>query len=246
MDSPNPTPSPNHDARTGPVRFVVLHYTGMESGEAARARLCDAKSKVSAHYLVWEDGRVEALVPEHRRAWHAGVGAWQGETDMNGASIGVEIVNGGHDHLLDGELPPYPDAQVEAVAALVRGILARHDLSPGAVLGHSDLAPARKQDPGEHFPWRRLAREGVGVWPEVEGGSGDTTVLAGPDDGGREVAMAQMALARIGYAQEVSGRLDAPTRLALAAFQRRFRPARVDGLLDVDTLERLGALVGTA
>ena len=232
-------PSPNHDERRDDIRFIVLHYTGMESGKAARERLCDANAKVSAHYLVWEDGRVETLVTEDRRAWHAGLGEWQGITDLNSASIGIEIVNGGHDF----GLPDYPEVQLAAVESLVADILERHGLLPGAVIGHSDLAPRRKQDPGEHFPWRRLAEKGLSIWPATE--EADTTPLAGQGDRGRHVSLAQRALAEIGYAQEVTGVLDAETRLVLAAFQRRFRPDRVDGLLDVQTLARLTALVET-
>ena len=231
-----PKTSPNHDERRDAIRFVVLHYTGMESGEAARDRLCDPDAKVSAHYLVWEDGHVETLVPEDRRAWHAGVGEWQGVSDLNSASVGIEIVNGGHDF----GLPDFPAAQVQAVTTLVKDILARHGLPPSAVIGHSDLAPTRKQDPGERFPWRHLAGQSASIWPDTS--ETDQTHLAGPDDGGREVALAQRALAEIGYSQEVTGRLDEPTRLTLAAFQRRFRPERVDGLLDVQTLARLASL----
>ena len=230
------TSSPNHDERRDEIRFIILHYTGMETGEAARDRLCDPDAKVSAHYLVWEDGRVELLVPEHLRAWHAGVGEWRGVTDINSASIGIEIVNGGHDF----GLPEFPEPQIEAVVRLVGDILERHGLTPEAVIGHSDLAPARKQDPGEKFPWRELAEQGVSIW--VDADEADTSVVAGPGDGGREVSVAQVALAEIGYAQEVTGRLDEATRLTLAAFQRRFRPERVDGQLDIQTLARLAAL----
>ena len=233
--------SPNHDERRLPVRFVVLHYTGMESGQAARDRLCDPDAKVSAHYLVWEDGRMESLVPEARRAWHAGVGSWQGVTDMNSASIGIEIVNGGHDFPdATGELPAFPPEQVAGVIELVREVLHRHGLPPEAVIGHSDLAPARKQDPGEHFPWRELAERGVSIWPDTD--EEDRRVLFAPSDRDRGVALAQRALADIGYGVEVSGVLDDATRLIVAAFQRRFRPARVDGLVDVQTLARLTAL----
>jgi len=233
--------SPNHDERLEPVRFVVLHYTGMESGEAARERLCDGEAKVSAHYLVWEDGRVETLVEEDRRAWHAGVGEWQGVRDLNSASIGVEIVNGGHDFAVDGVLPPFPEAQIVAVERLVADILSRYELPGSAVIGHSDLASDRKQDPGEHFPWQRLAEAGLSVWPDAD--EADIRVIADADQGGREVSLAQRGLAEIGYAVEVSGRLDKATRLVLAAFQRRFRPERIDGLLDVQTMARISSLV---
>ena len=228
--------SPNHDERRGGIRFVVLHYTGMESGQAARDRLVDPEAKVSAHHLVWEDGRTDTLVPEHLRAWHAGVGEWRGVTDLNSHSIGIEIINGGHDF----GLPDFPDAQVNAVIGLTREILARHGLPPAAVIGHSDLAPARKQDPGERFPWRRLAEEGVSIWPDTD--ETDTRILFAEGDRDRGVALAQRALAEIGYAIPVAGVLDAETRLVVAAFQRRFRPERVDGLIDVQTLARASAL----
>ena len=228
--------SPNHDKRRGDIRFVVLHYTGMESGRAARDRLMDPDAKVSAHHLVSEDGRTETLVPETLRAWHAGVGEWQGVTDLNSHSIGIEIINGGHDY----GLPDFPDAQVDAVIVLVRDILARHDLPTSAVIGHSDLAPARKQDPGERFPWRRLAKAGASIWPDTD--ETDTRVLFAEGDRDRGVALAQRALAEIGYAVPVTGILDAETRLVVAAFQRRFRQERVDGLVDVQTLARASAL----
>ena len=228
--------SPNHDERRGDIRFVVLHYTGMESGQAAHDRLVDPGSKVSAHHLVWEDGRTDTLVPEHLRAWHAGVGEWQGITDLNSHSIGIEIVNGGHDF----GLPDFPEAQVDAVITLTRDILARHDLPPSAVIGHSDLAPARKQDPGERFPWRRLAEEGASLWPDAD--ETDTRILFAEGDRDRGVALAQRAMAEIGYSVPVTGVLDADTRLVVAAFQRRFRPERVDGLIDVQTLARASAL----
>jgi len=145
-------PSPNHNARRLPVSMLVLHYTGMHSGAAAIERLCDPEAQVSAHYVVEEDGHVLQLAPESQRAWHAGRGAWRGCTDVNSASIGVEIVNGGHDF----GLPDFPAPQIEAVIALCQGVLARHPIAACDVIGHSDLAPDRKQDPGEKFPWRQL------------------------------------------------------------------------------------------
>ena len=151
------TPSPNCNARKAGIDMLILHYTGMESGHAALERMQDAGAEVSAHYMVWEDGRISQLVDEACRAWHAGVGNWQGDTDLNSCSIGIEIVNGGHNvPLADGSLPPYPDAQIEVVIDLCKDIVARHDIPPARIIGHSDIAPMRKEDPGEHFPWEVL------------------------------------------------------------------------------------------
>ena len=164
------SPSPNFDDRKHKVDMLVLHYTGMDSGQAALDHMCNPAAKVSSHYMVWEDGRIDQLVAEDRRAWHAGVSTWQGDDDLNSRSIGIEIVNGGHDFPLpDGSLPPYPMAQIQALIELCQRILASHDIPDSRIVGHSDIAPARKQDPGEHFPWERLARAGIGLWPDVGG-----------------------------------------------------------------------------
>ncbi len=228
-------PSPNHNERRGAglPDAIVLHYTGMTSGDAALARLCDPAAEVSSHYVVEEDGTVVQLVPEMRRAWHAGRGSWAGEADCNSASIGIEIVNGGHDF----GLPPYPDIQIDAVIALCRDIMERHGIAPSRILAHSDIAPARKQDPGELFPWRRLAAAGVGLWVPPS----DDPSLLDP-----ETTLAfQRELARFGYAVPPTGLLDEDPRLVVMAFQRRFRPSRIDGVVDEgtrDTLARLMAL----
>ncbi len=201
-------PSPNHDARQRVLDMLVLHYTGMETGEAALARLCDPAAKVSAHYLVREDGVIVAMVPEDRRAWHAGVSRWQGDDDLNSRAIGVEIVNGGHDFPdTQGRLPAYPDIQIRAVMSLCEAILQRWPIPSTRIVGHSDIAPTRKRDPGEHFPWQRLAGRGIGLWPHVQ-----ATPLEG-DYG--------PALSAIGYDTS-----DLPA--ALNAFQRRFVPHRLD------------------
>ncbi|MBB4286232.1 N-acetylmuramoyl-L-alanine amidase [Roseospira goensis] len=215
-------PSPNHDARPpdATVSMLVLHYTGMPTGAAALARMRDPAAKVSAHYMVEEDGTVVRLVPEQRRAWHAGVACWRGRGDVNGRSIGVEIVNPGHEF----GYRAFPDQQMAAVVALCRDIVTRHGIAPGGVAGHSDVAPTRKEDPGELFDWARLARAGVGVWPVVDDAApvpAETAVLA--------------ALAGIGY-----DLTDRPA--AVTAFQRRFRPARLDGALDADTARRVHAV----
>jgi len=148
------TPSPNFDARALPVSMVVLHYTGMMDGASAIARLADPEAKVSAHYVVAEDGQVVRMVDEAHRAWHAGRSWWRGTSDINSASIGIEIVNPGHEF----GYRPFPEAQIDAVIELLAGIMERHSITRGNVVGHSDVAPARKEDPGELFPWYRLAR----------------------------------------------------------------------------------------
>jgi N-acetylmuramoyl-L-alanine amidase len=229
-------PSPNFDLRTAPPDMLVLHYTGMQTGEAALARLVDPDAKVSAHYLVEEDGRVFRLVPEERRAWHAGVSSWQGTSDCNGASIGVEIVNPGHEF----GYRPFPEAQVEAVIALTEDIRSRWTIPDSRIVGHADIAPARKQDPGELFPWKRLAEAGHGLWSEPPPAPG--AALAEGDEG-PGVLVLQGGLARLGYDQARTGRYDASTALAITAFQRHWRPERVDGSADGETRARLMALL---
>lgn len=231
--------SPNFDDRTLPISLLILHYTGMESGEGALARMCDPDAKVAAHYMVEEDGRVFQLVDEDKRAWHAGVSEWSGETNINSASIGIEIVNGGHDFLnQDGSLPAYPDEQINAVIQLCKDILKRN--GPLNIVGHSDIAPARKQDPGEHFPWETLADAGIGFFPKNI--DEDTRVLFDADSRDRGVAIVQRGLAHMGYGARVTGVLDKDTRLIIGALQRRYRPNQIDGLIDIQTMEIIKAL----
>ena len=199
----------------------------MTSAAAALERLCDPAAKVSAHYLIDEDGSVVALVPERVRAWHAGVSAWLGHEGLNDRSIGIELVNPGH----EWGYRAFPEPQYEACIALCRAILARWPIPPRRVLGHSDVAPARKEDPGELFDWPRLAAAGIGLWP-----------ADGPGHP-RPVASLQAGLARFGYAVPTNGRLDDATRLVITAFQRHFRPERVDGIADAPTLARLDGLL---
>jgi N-acetylmuramoyl-L-alanine amidase len=231
--------SPNHEARIGVVRpdILLLHYTGMKSTQAALERLCDPGPRVSSHYLVFEDGRIFQLVPEARRAYHAGASSWERTSDINSRSIGIEIGNQGHDF----GCPEFPDAQVAAVIALCRDILARSSIAPRRVLGHSDVAPDRKRDPGEGFPWRRLAEAGVGLWvepaPIVDGAA------LRPGDRGEEVATLQQALADYGYGITLTGSYDTTTEIVVTAFQRHFRPARVDGIADASTVRTLNKLI---
>lgn len=234
--------SPNFDERTLPITQLVLHYTGMESGEAARDRLCDAEAKVSAHYLVYEDGTIQNLVEEEQRAWHAGVGCWRGIDNVNSASIGIEIVNGGHNFPDENGLPPFPDAQINAVIALSHGIVERHHIAPWNVIGHSDIAPERKEDPGEHFPWDGLAAAGIGLWTEPES-EPDKRLLFEPGDRDRGIAIMQQGLAQIGYQIAVTGQFDDRTKAVMTAFQRRWRQDDISGLIDMECLQRVGALV---
>lgn len=229
-------PSPNHDARPNgqPVDILVLHYTDMQSAEAALVRMTDPAARVSAHYCIDEDGTIYRLVPEERRAWHAGISYWAGARDINARSIGIELVNPGH----TCGYRLFPDAQMRALEELSHGILARHPIPPHRVLGHSDVAPARKIDPGELFDWRRLARAGIGIWPEPLAMSDPGAV-----DSPLAVADVQSKLGRFGYGVAVTGILDQTTRQALSAFQRHFRPSRFDGAPDGETRRLLATVV---
>lgn len=210
-------PSPNFNDRKRPLRYIILHYTGMKDGPSALARMCDPEAQVSAHYMVEEDGRVFRLVADEKRAWHAGVSRWHDETDLNSASIGIEIVNGGHEF----GLPDFPDQQIEGVITLVRRLLEQHGLDPRDVIGHADIAPARKEDPGERFPWSRLEAAGCAIGPAAADGADASSTV-------------QEDLAAIGYDP------DAGLEAVVRAFQRRYRPACVDGKLDAETQSLVG------
>jgi len=231
-------PSPNFDERTGVERpdILLLHYTGMRSCTEAVARLTDAAARVSAHYTVDEDGTAYAHVPEHLRAWHAGVSSWRGASDINARSIGIEIVNPGHEF----GYRPFPDAQIEAVIALGREIVARHRVPQRNIIGHSDVAPGRKTDPGGLFPWKRLADAGLGIWVEARAGS---DVPLGIGAQGSQVAALQTALAAYGYGMDATGAFDERTVAVVEAFQRHFRQRQVDGVADAETQAVLRALI---
>ena len=236
-------PSPNRDRRRNSRApdMILLHYTGMPTGEAALRRLCAADSKVSAHYVVFEDGRIVQCVPEDQRAWHAGVSFWAGETDINSCSIGIEIVNPGHEF----GYPDYPLRQIAAVISMCRSIITRRGpISPDRILAHSDVAPARKQDPGEKFPWELLYESGIGHWVRPAPIHVDGPTLK-PGDRGEVVTRVQRALRAYGYGLEETGLYDEATSQVLAAFQRHFRPAQVDGVADSSTLLTLRALLET-
>ena len=237
-------PSPNWDERpaaAGPVDTLVLHYTGMVSAEAALARMTDARAKVSAHWCIGEDGTLWRLVPEERRAWHAGVSEWRGRHSVNDFSIGIELVNPGHEH----GYRPFPQAQMDALLDLARAIVARHPIDPRNVVAHSDIAPTRRQDPGELFDWARVARAGIGVWLEGAAAPVQEDPALRQGDRGAAVRLQQERLRDVGYGIVADGDFGATTAAVVRAFQRHFRQARVDGVIDGDTaavLDRVGAL----
>lgn len=215
-------PSPNHDARDAAVDMLVLHYTGMQSADAALSRLCDPLAKVSAHYTIDREGVVHRHVAEDRRAWHAGISHWAGASNINARSIGIELVNPGHEF---GYIP-FSDAQIESLIELAGGIVRRHAIHPRYVLGHSDVAPARKEDPGELFPWQRLAARDIGAWPMLP-----------PEEMGdwRE------GLVRYGYG--LPPKVDVAEKKVVEAFQRHFRPKRIDGAWDGECDQILWSLL---
>lgn len=241
-DSPLVTkivPSPNQGERKNGRRpdMIVLHYTGMQDGLSALQQLTNPLAQVSSHYIVWEDGRIFQLVAETARAWHAGVGAWGRDPDINSCSIGIEIVNGGHDY----GLPDFTPQQIDATIALCRDIAARWAIPPERILAHSDIAPARKADPGEKFPWAQLAAHGIGHFvppaPLSEGPSFSR------DAEGPPIQALQAMLALYGYALPVTGVFDEATEDVVRAFQRHFRPERVDGIADLSTIKTLRDLI---
>ena len=232
-------PSPNFDIRTAPPDMIVLHYTGMPTGEEALARLRDAEAKVSSHYLVEEDGRVFRLVPEERRAWHAGVSYWRGRRNVNGDSVGIEIVNPGHEF----GYRAFPDAQVAAVIELIQDIRGRWAIEDRDIVGHADVAPPRKEDPGELFPWKRLAEAGHGLWVEAPAAPGQPI---GEGEEGAAVFALQAGFTRLGYDLPPSGKFDADTAAVVRAFQRHWRQSQVDGVADGETRAQLIALLRLA
>jgi N-acetylmuramoyl-L-alanine amidase len=233
------TPSPNHGVRKGGriPDSILLHYTGLPDGKSALRQLCDPATQVSSHYLVWEDGRLTQLVPESRRAWHAGQGVWAGESDMNDVSIGIEIANAGH----RAGLPDYPLSQIESVIALCHDIVGRWRIRPERVLAHSDVSHGRKIDPGEHFPWWRLAKAGIGHY--VPASAIEDGPRLEPGGSGPEVLELQAMLARYGYDLGMTGLYDEWTKSAITAFQRHYRQFLVDGIADPSTIATLRRLI---
>jgi N-acetylmuramoyl-L-alanine amidase len=235
-------PSPNFDDRPdgSPIDMLVLHYTGMPRARDALDRLRDLSPptgvRVSSHYVVDEDGQILQLVPEEKRAWHAGNSYWRGMTDLNGRSIGIEIVNPGHEF----GYREFPVLQLAALCDLCLAILDRHPIPARNVVGHSDIAPERKQDPGELFEWEALAQNGVGLWPDGVSDLGTSGAVRDPESL-REV---RLALATIGYRVPPEGALDPALSLVLRAFQRHWRPEAITGEADVGTRARISGLAG--
>ena len=232
-----PKPSPNHDQRPFPIiDTLVLHYTGMKTAGEAILRLCDPAAKVSAHYVIEEDGTIYQLVPEERRAWHAGVSYWRGRRQLNDASIGIEIVNPGH----EWGYKSYPAQQMASVTDLCRQILSRHPVPARNVVGHSDIAPDRKQDPGEKFDWHTLAENGIGIWPAVP----DLGTSSVPHDA-EILSPVRQALADIGYDVAPEGPIDPNLSNVLRAFQRHWRQEAVNGQPDRGTVARIFGLLAS-
>jgi len=231
-------PSPNFDERTGlgHADMIILHYTGMQFCHEAIHRLCDPKARVSSHYVVQENGSIVQLVAEAKRAWHAGLSSWGGDTDINSRSIGIEICNPGHEF----GYVEFPSRQIAATITLCRSILTRNIIRPENIVAHSDVAPARKQDPGEKFPWKLFAQSGIGLWAEA-GPVADEALR--PNDSGPKVTDLQRMLADYGYGIEASGRYDGGTAEVVTAFQRHFRQSQVDGIADAQTVQTLRKLL---
>lgn len=232
-------PSPNFGVRKNnkQVQYIILHYTGVPTAEDALCILKDPKREVSAHYLIHEDGRVVQMVNESARAWHAGASFWQGETDINSTSIGIEIVNTGI--LSDPEA--YPDEQIASLIELCKDICARHKLAPSNILAHSDIAPERKTDPGEWFPWDQLAQHGLGDYVEPAKISSGRFFTRG--DSGQPIEALQSMLALYGYKIRINGEFDEQTEVVVKAFQRHFRRHKVDGVADISTIQTLYELL---
>ncbi|GAB5387470.1 MAG: N-acetylmuramoyl-L-alanine amidase [Alphaproteobacteria bacterium] len=230
--SPIAFPSPNHGPRRAGSRvdIMVLHYTGMTTTEEALQRLSDPEAEVSCHWLIDEDGTLYQLVPEHRRAWHAGRGCWKGERDVNSRSIGIELSNPGHEH----GYRSFPEPQIATLKRLMREIMDRHPIAPDGVIGHSDMAPGRKIDPGELFPWQDLAKDGLSIWPNRD------LVVQAPDT--LPLREIQQRLNGFGYDCPQSGVMDAATKTVLTEFQRRFRPQDITGNPDRGTIKTLHSL----
>jgi N-acetylmuramoyl-L-alanine amidase len=232
-------PSPNFEPRREDrvPDMLILHYTGMETSDAALDWLTREEAKVSAHYLVDEAGRIAQIVAEEMRAWHAGQSYWAGETDLNSCSIGIEIHNPGHDF----DYPDFPEVQMQAVEALCRDILSRQAIQSARVLAHSDIAPGRKRDPGERFDWARLARAGVGLWVEPAPLGADAGLGLGDENDA--VAALQSGLQEFGYGVEVTSTYGKGLEQVVEAFQRHFRPLRIDGRADISTRDTLARLL---
>jgi N-acetylmuramoyl-L-alanine amidase len=216
-----------------------MHYTGMRTSQEALERLCDPTSKVSAHYLVEEDGTVIPLVDEKDCAWHAGLSFWRGMRNVNPVSIGIEVVNPGH----EWGYRAFPEAQMKALGTLSADIVGRYHIQPRDVVAHSDIAPQRKEDPGELFNWTWLSRQGVGLWPGKRGKGTEKSRTLKEGDAGEAVLKMQLSLAEYGYEVPQNSTFDEGTRKVVVAFQRHFNPSRLDGVWDEATEAALAGLL---
>lgn len=238
-------PSPNFGPRKLPIgettspSILVLHYTAMASVEEALDWLCSEEKQVSAHYLVGEDGEIFQMVREAERAWHAGVSSWRGDSDINSLSIGIEIANPGH----EAGCPSYPDVQMQSVIKLCTSILARYQIPPQNIVGHSDIAPHRKRDPGEWFDWQLLHEHGIGHYVTPSNIASGRYFMRG--EHGQPVEALQSMLAFYGYGLTIDGMFGVETEQVVTAFQRHFRPQKVDGIADISTIDTLHHLLKT-
>jgi len=224
-------PTPNQDDRSddaSEINILVLHYTGMVSAKAALERMQDPVFKVSTHWCIDEDGTIYRLVPEEMRAWHAGLSYWRRRHMVNDTSVGIELVNPGHEF----GYRPFPPSQMDALISLAGDIVARYGILAANVVGHSDIAPLRKQDPGELFDWARLARNGIGIWPRTPSEPGPEPAALDLGASGREVRQLQENLFEFGYGLSSDGYYGEESQAIVSAFQRHFRQARVDGIAD--------------
>lgn len=233
--------SPNFSDRTdsNDIDLLVLHYTGMKSADDALARMCDKASEVSAHYMIDEDGTVFSLVPEEKRAWHCGISCWHGKASLNDTSIGIELVNPGHEF----GYRPFPDTQMDALITLAKDIIDRHGILPRNVVGHSDIAPTRKEDPGELFDWKGIAWEGIGLWPETKKIRNPHDMLLKPGEEDVGVGRVQKMLADFGYHLRVDGFYGEKTEAVIKAYKRHFVPEVVNIVWDRLAEERLMKLL---
>lgn len=233
------TPNFNERPEGAIIDILVMHYTGMQSAEAALNHMCNPEAQVSAHYMVYEDGRIINLVPEEKRAWHAGISCWHGVSSLNDTSIGIEIVNPGHEF----GYRPFPEMQMGAVKELAKDIMQRRFIEPRNVVGHSDIAPLRKQDPGELFDWKWLAKDGVGLWPDVRKMWKSDAVLVEPGIEGVDAARVQKMLSDYGYHIRVDGYYGPKTEEIIKAFKRHFVPEQLNIMWDKLAEERLKRLL---
>lgn len=238
------TPSPNWNERPGGtcIDTVVIHYTGMQSGEAALRRLCDPKAEVSAHYLIEEDGRLFQLVDEEKRAWHAGVSSWRGQDNINHNSIGIELVNPGHEF----GYRPFPEPQIERLISLLSHLKSCYNITVNGFVGHSDIAPGRKLDPGPLFPWKKLAENGFGLWPRCDGKNSSKVMMHGQENVPKSdyVIKLNKQLGIVGYHLGDIQSFNATHQSVVRAFQAHWRPETVSGLVDIGTAMVLEDIAG--